>query len=205
MDITTQMSQKIFYEEESNKSLEGKLLVASPHLDDPYFGKALIYVCAHDASGAIGVVINQRIGMISYNDFMFNNERSKISSTMKQKKFPLMFGGPVNTDILIALSLKNKDSNTSLQNSDIAVQTDINKFFKDLIKKNKATKFLLVKGVSVWDKQQLEEEIEENTWFVTDATPDMIFSQKPKDKWAFNMKKLGIINHYELVHYSGNG
>lgn len=196
------MSQNL-YEDDDDCSLEGKILVASPHLDDPYFERSLIYICAHDTSGAIGIMINQKIGMISYSDFMSHGKTHEINEGMKNKKFPLMFGGPVNTDMLIALSLNKKDKIMHLGYNDIAVHTDIGKFFKDLTKKRSSKKFILAKGVSAWESRQLEEEIEENSWFVVAPSLDVVFSQKTKDKWSHVIKTLGIANPHGLVKYSG--
>ena len=41
------------------KSLQNHFLVAMPSLDDPYFSRSLIYVCEHNADGAMGIVVNQ--------------------------------------------------------------------------------------------------------------------------------------------------
>ena len=38
--------------------LTGRLLLAMPSLGDPRFHKAVIFVCAHDEHGAMGLVIN---------------------------------------------------------------------------------------------------------------------------------------------------
>ena len=186
------------YEETNSESLEGKILIASPHLDDQYFSRSLVYICAHDASGAIGIMINQRIGMISYGDFMMLGDQSKVSDSVKNKKFPLMFGGPVNTDMLIALSLNKKDKLINLKTNDVIVNTDVGKFFKDIIKNKKLSEKF------IWDSQELEEEISDNAWFVIPASSDIIFSQKTKDKWKQMIRKLGILNTHELVKYSGS-
>jgi putative transcriptional regulator len=198
---------KNLYKEINHESLEGKILVASPHLEDHYFSRSLIYICAHDTSGAIGIMINQKIGMISYGEFMPLGDQSKISAAIRNKKFPLISGGPVNDQILIALSLSNKGKINNLNASDITVNTDVAKFFKDLIKHKKSPKkFILVKGVSAWESQQLEEEIvDENAWFVIPASADIIFSQKTRDKWSYTIKKLGITNIHEFVKYCGSG
>lgn len=190
------------YRENHSESLEGKVLIASPHLDDPYFNKAIIYICAHDSSGAIGVMINHKMGMVSYDDFLFSDEKARLQNNkfLKNKKFPLMFGGPVNTDMLIALSF-NKDEDKT--DSPI-VHTDIVAFLKKLSNAKQLSKVILAKGVSAWDSQQLEEEIAENAWLVTQLSTEMIFSQKPKDKWGYLIKGMGILKPYELVQYSGN-
>lgn len=36
--------------------LQGKLLVATPHIGDPLFEKSVIYMCLHGEDGAMGVV-----------------------------------------------------------------------------------------------------------------------------------------------------
>ena len=37
----------------------GKLLVASPALDDPNFARTVVLMCMHDTGGAMGVVVNR--------------------------------------------------------------------------------------------------------------------------------------------------
>ena len=39
--------------------LVGMLLVAMPSMPDPRFAHSVIYVCAHSAEGAMGLVVNQ--------------------------------------------------------------------------------------------------------------------------------------------------
>ncbi len=201
--------------EKNEKSFEGKLLVASPHLDDPYFRHALIYVCTHDKSGAIGVIVNQKIGMISYADFMVSHNRDPKRDSIKNKKFPLLFGGPVNTDMLLAISMSTRNEKAistkrnaeKINKSNIMIHTDVSKFFKDIaVGKSKETisKFILAKGISAWDGQQLETEVAENTWFVMPASLNIIFSQGIKNKWNAVIKQLGIVDFASLVQYSGN-
>ena len=40
-------------------NLTNNFLIAMPTLEDPYFSKALIYVCEHTEHGALGLVINR--------------------------------------------------------------------------------------------------------------------------------------------------
>ena len=40
-------------------SLQGHLLVTSPHLLTPAFAHAIVLMLAHDEEGAMGVVLNQ--------------------------------------------------------------------------------------------------------------------------------------------------
>lgn len=79
----------------SEHSLTGKLLLAMPGLGDPRFYRAVIFMCAHDEKGAMGLVINHTLPGIEFSGLM---DQLKISSDIKIniKKFntPVMCGGP---------------------------------------------------------------------------------------------------------------
>ncbi|MGL4515884.1 MAG: YqgE/AlgH family protein, partial [Shewanella sp.] len=45
------------------ESLQNHFLIAMPSLDDSFFERAVIYICEHDAKGAMGLVINKPIGI----------------------------------------------------------------------------------------------------------------------------------------------
>ncbi len=197
------MTRNFFEEDRQHESLEGKLLVASPHIEDPYFGKSIIYVCAHDESGAIGLIVNQKIGMISSKDLFLGVMKS--DEMPKSRNIPLMFGGPVNTDMLLILS-KKKDDEKSLITQSFIVHTDVIAFLQEQEnKKNEMEKFILTKGVSAWDSQQLEEEVESNDWLVVESTLDLVFaSRKVNTIWKNTIKNIGIIKPHKLVHYSGS-
>jgi putative transcriptional regulator len=46
------------------ESVRGKLLVASPVLVDPNFHRAVVLVAAHDADGALGLILNRPSTMV---------------------------------------------------------------------------------------------------------------------------------------------
>lgn len=196
------MTRNFFEEDKQHESLEGKLLVASPHIEDPYFSKSIIYVCAHDESGAIGLIVNQKIGTVSSKDLFLGV--MKDHEMPKTKNIPLMFGGPVNTDMLLILS-KKKDDEKSLITQSFIVHTDIITFLQQQEnKKNEIERFILTKGVSAWDSQQLEEEVESNDWLVVEPTPDLVFPSRRINIWKVIIKNIGIIKPHKLVHYSGS-
>ena len=47
--------------DEGESFLEGKLLIAMPGMGDDRFTQTVIYMCAHSAKGAMGIVINKPI------------------------------------------------------------------------------------------------------------------------------------------------
>ena len=46
----------------------GQFLVAMPHIDDSRFENAVVYLCAHNASGAMGIVLNKEHDSVSLLD-----------------------------------------------------------------------------------------------------------------------------------------
>jgi len=51
---------------------------------------------------------------------------------------------------------------------------------------------LLAVGYAGWEAGQLEKEIAQNSWLVTDADEDMIFSADFEGKWATALSDMGI-------------
>ena len=43
------------------ESAAGRLLVATPILNDPNFDRTVVLVCFHDANGAFGIVLNRPV------------------------------------------------------------------------------------------------------------------------------------------------
>ena len=50
--------------------LDGQLLVAMPIMTDKRFARSVIYMCAHSAEGAMGLIVNQRASHISFDELL---------------------------------------------------------------------------------------------------------------------------------------
>src|SRR5271155_1289741 len=72
--------------------LSGQLLVATPLVVSPGFSKSVIFLCAHDAGGAMGIIINHIIENISYKELF---EQLSIEGSAKVPRLPVHYGGPV--------------------------------------------------------------------------------------------------------------
>ena len=53
---------------DSINSLQGQLLIASPHMDDTRFKRSVIMICQHDAQSAMGLVINKQASSLKLGD-----------------------------------------------------------------------------------------------------------------------------------------
>ena len=72
--------------------LVGHLLVAMPGMPDPRFAKAVIFVCAHNDEGAMGLVINQPMADFTFPDLL---QQLGVSEEADTSAISVQFGGPV--------------------------------------------------------------------------------------------------------------
>lgn len=201
------------------QSLEGKILVASPYINDQNFEQSLVYICMHDENGAVGVIINQRIGRIAEVDLnnyikdfqnlvvkknrLTSQQMERLYSPSKRRIYPVLFGGPVYSDKIVVLSLTKEQEKSFAENQHLTLYADMVTFLKEYISGKSHSKLLFAKGIAAWNPSQLEEEVSENNWFVVPASIDLLFSQRSKSKWEDLIKKFGIEKYHNLVGYSG--
>src|SRR6185503_6959754 len=50
--------------------LDGHLLIAMPIMADMRFSRSVVYLCAHSADGAMGLVINKPAGDVKFRDLL---------------------------------------------------------------------------------------------------------------------------------------
>ena len=73
---------------------QGQLLIATPVIGSGFFNRSLTYLCHHDASGAMGIVINQHLDL-ALSDML---EHLDIESISDLSDCPVLAGGPVGTE-----------------------------------------------------------------------------------------------------------
>src|SRR3984893_486895 len=81
--------------------LDGQLLVAMPVMGDPRFERSVIYLCAHSAEGAMGIMVNRPAGSIDFPELLVQlkiiNKDDEIKPPDTAENMKVMRGGPVDT------------------------------------------------------------------------------------------------------------
>lgn len=169
--------------------LSGQLLVAMPGMPDERFAKTVIYICAHNADGAMGLVINREIEDLSFDDLL---DQMDIDQSIDSKDIPVQFGGPVESGRGFVLHTPDyQQENTMVVSGQIAVTatTDILRAIAD---GEGPSQCLLALGYAGWGPGQLDDEIKANGWLNVTADADLIFSPGMDEKWVRAMGKIGI-------------
>ncbi len=180
---------KSFESEPRDNFLEGKLLIAMPGMPDPRFEKSVIFMCAHSAKGAMGLIINKPIEGLSFNDLM---DKFKIDVTTGALEPPILFGGPVNMGrgfVLHSSDYGTPDATLSITSGiSLTATTDI---LEAIAHGQGPSKSMLALGYAGWGEGQIESEILANGWIHCDPDPALIFDTDYDAKWETAIGKLG--------------
>jgi putative transcriptional regulator len=165
---------------------KGKLLVATPPLDDPNFDRTVIFVLEHHDEGALGVVINRP----TEEGLGEPLDRWEDLQASPQQVFA---GGPVETDALIALALANTPVVEATDDlSPVAGRVASADLTADpAFVAGRISAVRVFRGYAGWGPGQLEGEILAGAWLVFDAEPDDVFATQPRELWRDVLRRQG--------------
>ncbi len=171
--------------------LAGQILIAMPSMSDPRFARTVIYVCAHNADGAMGLVLNRLISSITFKDLL--DELKVEEPACDEAAGPAIhFGGPVETGrgfVLHSADYVGPDSMPLTGTFALTATVDI---LKAIAAGQGPQQHLLALGYAGWGPGQLDGELQENAWLSVEADPDLVFDGELDDKWERALAKLGI-------------
>ena len=175
--------------QENEPYLAGQLLIAMPGMQDPRFVKTVIYMCAHNADGAMGLVVNRAMESLSFPDML---EQLGIKTGGCDDKINIHFGGPVESGRGFVLHSRDylKDA-TMVVDQDVALTATVD-ILKAIAGGDGPQQSMLALGYSGWAPGQLDSEIMGNGWLHVDADDDLIFGGDLDGKWDRAMSKIGI-------------
>lgn len=181
--------------------LGGKLLIASPLIGDPRFDRTVIYVCAHDAETAMGIILNRPLTGLRLPDLL---EQLDVSGGADAQDAPVLEGGPVDRDRGFVLHTLDVDCGPATERvgPDLGL-TATQEILVALASEAAPSRALMALGYAGWGAGQLEDEIGLNAWLVADADHSLIFDDQPDEKWARALSKLGVTPEF-LTASSGN-
>jgi putative transcriptional regulator len=173
--------------------LADHFLIAMPSMLDPVFGGTVVYVCEHNESGALGVIINRPTDMTM--DILF--ERLDLELEISPQiavwpRSPVMFGGPVQVERGFVLHGPDTAYSSSLTVSDDVALTTSRDVLEAVADGSGPRRLLITLGCAGWGAGQLEEEILNNGWLTVRADPAILFDVPIEERFVAAMNLLGI-------------
>ena len=162
----------------------GSILLAEPFLEDPYFGRKAILLCEHNSQGSFGFVLNNFVD-IALGDLM---------EGWPEMSHRISVGGPVKNTNLYYLHTHPEIEGSIPIVEGICMGGDFEKIRKN-VEEGKIPpddlRFFI--GYAGWSANQLLEEIQSHSWFVT-QTPgyrimDTAFEEE--DLWRQLISDMG--------------
>ncbi len=160
---------------------KGRLLIAEPFMADSYFKRSVVLLAAYSDNDIVGFILNKPL----------QTTLDKIlPSEINNDKFAVYLGGPVETSTLHFIHTLG----TTLEESKHIFG---NLFWggnfeqlKKMINNNEVapTEIMFFTGYSGWSKEQLTNEINEDSWLISNINTK-IFNKK--NLWKEVLKKKG--------------
>lgn len=161
---------------------EGKILIAEPGLIDQYFKRAIILIAEHNDQGSVGFVLNNIV------DFNLQD----ILPDFPQFNSIISIGGPVGpSSIHFIHTVGDLIPNTNIISEGLYWGGDF-EAVKALIQQKKISprQIRFFVGYSGWGVNQLEKELKENSWVVSELDLVQIMAGKD-DLWNRTVKQMG--------------
>ncbi len=167
---------------------KGKILISEPFLQDNYFKRSIVLLTEYSSEGAVGFVLNKPV----------NLQANDVIKDFPETDALISLGGPVNTNTLHYLHTLGDIIPKSVKVvGNIYWGGDF-----DVIKKlvesgnigKEQIRFFL--GYSGWHEKQLEDELADNSWVVSELDPQEIMAPISKHFWKATLKRMG--KKYEM-------
>lgn len=169
--------------------LTGQLLIAMPAMEDPRFTHSVIYLCAHTAEGAMGLVLNRPLQRPKFDDLL---RQLEVAPVPPARRIRLCAGGPMDNARGFVLHTTDWTGEGSLRVNDTLALTASLDVLKAIAEGHGPREGLLALGYAGWGPGQLDAEIQQNAWLSVPADETIVFDADHDTKWRRALGKLNI-------------
>jgi len=171
-------------------SLQNHFLIAMPALADFNFNQAVVYVCAHNEEGAMGIIVNRPLLNVKLGEVLSQLDIESDKSVIVDRVVYL--GGPVQPERGFIIHPVGEMWQTTLEVSDKVAVTSSQDILIALVQGEGPKDFLMALGYAGWAPGQLEIEVANNFWLTVPADPQILFEVPYHDRWRVAASSLGV-------------
>lgn len=177
--------------------LDGQLLVAMPGMVDERFARAVIYICAHSAEGAMGIILNRPAAHLNMPDLLVQleilPEVERIRLPQRVENMQVLMGGPVETSRGFVLHSPDFHiAQSTLPIDDSICLTATIDILRAIAAGRGPQNAVLALGYAGWGAGQLEMELQANGWLNTPADAELVFNTAADLRYEMALRKIGI-------------
>ena len=166
--------------------LAPKLLLSMPQLIDPNFRRTVILLCEHSEDGAWGLVLNRPTGKTAASVVEFTPPLAGDSG------IEVWLGGPVEPQRGALLLPEEPPGADVFEVSPGVFVSSSAELLREMIEGPTVANARLLMGYAGWGPQQLDQELTESSWLISEVTRDIVFDTRPADMWEAAIRRLGV-------------
>jgi putative transcriptional regulator len=174
--------------EQRLKAKTGRLLIAEPFMQDPFFKRSVVLLTEHSDNGSFGLILNKPIPM-------YLNEAIENAPVFDSR---LALGGPVQKETLHYLHRLGDIIPNSTEIMDGVYWGGDFETIKKLMSSGEIVPgdIRLFVGYSGWAEGQLLSEMESKSWIIGRANRDILFTKNPENMWTEILSNMGQPYNY---------
>lgn len=171
----------------SPRSLAPALLLSMPQMADPNFARTVVLLCKHNDEGAFGLVVNRPL--VTTGRVIVNSDPPMET----ERELEVWVGGPVEpqSSWILVGDHEEETGRGGMRICDGLYLSTSTYRLSRLLEPNPPARTRLVIGYSGWGPGQLEFELSESAWLLSDVNADLIFSTPPDRMWEAAIRRLG--------------
>jgi len=168
----------------------GKLLIAKPFMLDPHFKRAVVLVADHDKEeGTVGFILNRKTGL----------KLKELTDDFGEFDADVYYGGPVDNGSMYFIHTAGNILDDSIEISPGIYWSGDYEKLRILIEckliSNDSIRFYI--GYSGWSNGQLEEEMKDPAWIVSDMDSNYLYKSNPEHLWKEILDQMGY--HFSAI------
>lgn len=162
------------------------LLLSMPQLIDPNFRRTVVLLCEHSADGAWGLVLNRPTGKRAA--AVVDLDPPVVSDSGLE----VWVGGPVEPPRGCLLLPEDPPGEDVFEVSPHVFISSSGDLLRRLIEGPGVADARLLMGYAGWGPGQLDRELTESSWLISDVATDIVFRTKPAEMWEAAIRRLGV-------------
>ncbi len=164
-------------------SVAPALLLSMPQLSDPNFKQSVVLLCQHSVEGAWGLVLNRPTNRAA----TVVSEAGKPVST----GIEVWLGGPVELESGCILLGEMPTEGEALRICDGLFLSGSQVLLQRLLEAPAGGRIRLLMGYAGWGPGQLELELRQSAWLISEVDLDLVFDTDASAMWETAIRRLG--------------
>jgi putative transcriptional regulator len=180
----------------SSSSLAPALLLSMPQLVDPNFNRTVVLLCQHSDRGAFGLVVNRPLitsGPVVVEVRAETGAAEPRTVRSSEAELQMWVGGPVEPQRSWILVGDDEDvvEEARVQIADGLYLSTSPDLLQRLMGPEPPARTRFIVGYSGWGPGQLDAEIQESAWLISDVDRDLIFNTPADRLWEAAIRRIG--------------